>query len=344
MFAVEPDPISFSATKTQSPGLTGCRICGHRGERVIYFPREVMFGTGEQFRYGHCEKCDCLQIETIPADLTRHYPNDYYSMSVGEEDAQLPLWFTLAMKARVWSEVRLRLRWNLLRRQMDWRLPKGYEALVDYLQHAGIRKLGVSILDVGCGANAYRLASLKQMGFSALLGVDPFIGEDLAFKGVAVLKRSIEQVDGAFDLIMFHHSLEHMVDPAAALSAAASRLRPGGVCLVRIPVMSSALWSRYGVDWVELDAPRHLHIMGHRTMHFLAKRAGMYIYDGYGDTTAWEFAASERNRDVRLAGCGASSVGSKAFGREDFLLYERDAAAVNEAGTSGRACFFLRHA
>ena len=41
----------------------------------------MMFGTRERFAYFECSACGCLQIETVPADMARHYPDNYYSFS-----------------------------------------------------------------------------------------------------------------------------------------------------------------------------------------------------------------------------------------------------------------------
>ena len=35
----------------------------------FYFVKEMMYGYRDEFKYYHCSKCGCLQINNIPEDL-----------------------------------------------------------------------------------------------------------------------------------------------------------------------------------------------------------------------------------------------------------------------------------
>ena len=41
----------------------------------------MMFGYRETFTYFQCNLCRCLQIAEMPQDMSRYYPQDYYSFS-----------------------------------------------------------------------------------------------------------------------------------------------------------------------------------------------------------------------------------------------------------------------
>ena len=56
---------------------------------------------------------------------------------------------------------------------------------------------------------------------------------------------------------MFHHSFEHLPDPIETLERVYRLMPSGGNCLIRIPLVSSEAWKKYGPHWVQLDAPRH---------------------------------------------------------------------------------------
>ena len=56
-----------------------CRICGSEGEHRRYVAKEMMLGLRDEHRYFQCVDCDCLQIESIPANLADYYPENYYS-------------------------------------------------------------------------------------------------------------------------------------------------------------------------------------------------------------------------------------------------------------------------
>jgi hypothetical protein len=45
--------------------------------------REKMFGANEEFAYGECSACGCLQIVVVPKILGDYYDDRYYSFSIG---------------------------------------------------------------------------------------------------------------------------------------------------------------------------------------------------------------------------------------------------------------------
>ena len=91
--------------------------------------------------------------------------------------------------------------------------------------------------------------------------------------------KDLEQVnDEEFDLILFDHSLEHIADQIGTLQIVRRLLTRDGVCIVRIPIAASDVWKEYGVDWVELDAPRHYFIHTPASFRIAAKRAGLEVY------------------------------------------------------------------
>ncbi len=60
---------------------TKCRICGDEAEHKTYRVREMFFGTGQEFTYFECDKCQCLQILEIPENLGDFYGDGYYSFN-----------------------------------------------------------------------------------------------------------------------------------------------------------------------------------------------------------------------------------------------------------------------
>ena len=78
-------------------------------------------------------------------------------------------------------------------------------------------------------------------------------------------------------------------------------LSDNGVCLLRIPVKSDYIWQRYGVDWVQLDAPRHFFLHTMRSLRLLAEKSGLRIEDSVFDSTEFQFWGSEQyNKDIPL--------------------------------------------
>lgn len=297
----------------------------------------MMFASGEPFDYLLCAACGCLQIASIPNDLARHYGAGYYSFgghaSSGGAGAAL-----------------VRARNRYLSGQVDplgWALAK----LRPFLALASLRPLRLRrdtrIVDVGCGGGELLLA-LRSAGFTQLSGVDPFIAHDLDLGGgLTVRCAELDPAMGPFDLVMFHHSLEHIADPQRALQAAHSALVPGGRCVVRIPTVSSHAWRHYGVDWCALDAPRHLCLHSIASIRLLAERCGFEVQSIAFDSTAFQFWGSEQyRRGIALMrpGCNGIVPAPGAFTGAQLREYARRAERLNRARDGDQIVVYLRRA
>ena len=307
-----------------------CCVCGSGAVAARHRTREMMFGLREPFDYTECGGCGSLQISDVPADLARHYPSGYYSL----RPAVVPRGLRGAIR-------RIRNGYALTGRGL---LGRALHAVFPYPvrgAHRWVRRMGLDrsarILDVGCGAGDL-LKDLGQAGFRHLLGADPFVTTDLDLgDGVSVLKRTLEEVEGEFDLVMFHHALEHTASPAAVLRAAAARLRPGGWCLVRVPTVTGEAWERYGPDWVQLDPPRHLFVPSARGMETLAERTGFHLEAIEYDSTELQFVGSELyRRDIPLNDANGQ------FSRAQLRRFRRNARRLNRAARGDQAAFYLR--
>src|SRR6185369_3591426 len=95
---------------------------------------------------------------------------------------------------------------------------------------------------------------------------------------------------------LFNHSFEHMEEPVKALVLARERLAPHGAVVLRTPVAGRAAWREYGVDWVQLDAPRHFFLPTEDGMRGLARAAGFKVERVLYDSTGLQFWGSEQYR------------------------------------------------
>jgi hypothetical protein len=136
---------------------------------------------------------------------------------------------------------------------------------------------------------------------------------------------------------MFHHSFEHIDNPKQTLTAAAKRLKQGGFMLIRIPVFPSFAWRRYGVNWVNLDAPRHLYLYSKKSLGMLAQSAGFIITKVEYDAPIFGLYASERYEQGLT---GIAPVESLPPTKR--AEYESLAARLNETGEADWAAFYLR--
>jgi hypothetical protein len=138
-----------------------------------------------------------------------------------------------------------------------------------------------------------------------------------------------------------------MPDTLAAMDAAAQRLRPGGVCLVRIPIASCEAWSLYGTDWVELDAPRHFFLHTPRSLAHAAERCGLRIFHTAFEPITLPYWGSELyRRGIPLFDPERGAIRSprSVFSEGELATFERRARRAVRQGQGGPAALYLRRA
>ena len=310
-----------------------CRVCGGAIASTLDV-REMMFGTREVFRYERCAACGCLQISEIPADVARFYPSDYYSFAVKPPDALKRLRRRLKRRPILGAPAPVA---RLLRSAF----PR--DGLLHLYREIGVRTSD-RILDVGTGSGEHVLA-LRDAGVSGAVGLDPFIAADIMDEGrVLVHKQDLGTMTGSFDLVTFHHALEHVPDQVASLSHARARLAPRGRVLVRVPTVSSWAFEHYGADWVNLDAPRHFCLHSHESMRIAAQRAGLMVDRLWCDATAMSFMGSEQyKRDMPLMDpqSFARTKHGGIFSSAQRSEFERRAQALNRELRGDWICVLL---
>ena len=310
-----------------------------------------MFGTREQFAYFKCNSCGCLQIAEVPTDLARHYPDHYYSLLTPpypKRPTPLRRWL---QKQRVRTAIFARgYRVNAVAKRFVG-LPdalyrrQGGLTTGEVLKKAGIRSFSARCLDVGCGSFSFWLDHLRQLGFNNLIGVDPHITKDQHHGPIRIVKGKIEDIQGKFDLITLHHSLEHIPEQLATLNSVRNLLLPTGTCLIRVPIVSSLVWETYGVDWVELDAPRHLYLHSIDSITTVAEHARLDLYDTAYDSTSFEFYGSEQyRRDIPLNDPRSLWINSESslFSKTEMDQFSLLAETANAELKGGRAGFYFR--
>lgn len=304
----------------------------------------MMFGTREAFEYFECAACGTIQIEQVP-DLARHYPDDY--LSLGEVvDIDLSRTLPRRMAARLAGSYLNKghgLLGRLVVRLKPW-VAYHYPA---YLRELSPRlTLDSRILDFGCGTGRL-LQTLHYFGFRDLVGADAFILADIQYStGVRINKCGLADLEPEFDVIMLHHSFEHLPEPKAALAEIRRLLSPDGTVLIRMPVVSEA-WKTYGADWIQLDPPRHLFLFTEKGFSDLAREKGFLVERVIYDSTAMQFWGSEQYKlDISLNDPRSHDHSREGTVFEDAQIdnWERQASQLNAQGEGDQACFYLRKA
>jgi len=310
-----------------------CRMCGARDDFDALNIREMMFGSGDEFLYERCNYCRSLQIKEIPINLDRYYPEHYSG-------------WTSAGKKRLKQKIRTIIVREFMRAYLsDYKIirsiapsPKRGDLLA--LREADVRKKD-KILDVGCGKDPFLLRLLSELGFVNLTGADPFLLEEkIIYDNIRLLKRDLRSIDETFDIVTLNHSLEHTVDPQKNLIDIARVLKPEGRAVVRLPTPSSKAYEDYGVDWVQLDAPRHLNLPSRQAMQKMVERAGLKIRKTFDDSGELQFYGSE----LIKKGISLSSPGARnQFSRSEMKKFSEMAAKLNNENRGDQVCYIISH-
>lgn len=314
-----------------------CRICGSKGEHRVYTAKEMMLGLRDEHRYFQCADCGCLQIEAIPDNLAAYYPSNYYSYSAPSTANKFK---QQLLCQRDYYAVTGK---SLLGHALSIVAPNSKLSTLRPVQ----LKRDSRILDVGCGAGLL-LNSLREAGFTQLLGLDPFNADTVRYpNGLVIEKRDIFSETGEWDLIMFHHSFEHLVEQQKTLEQAQKLLAKQGTVLLRVPTVSSYAWQHYGVNWSQLDAPRHLFLHSVDSIKKLAEQTGFRVSQIHYDSNAFQFWGSEQyEQDIALRSehSWAENPANSPFTKEQIKQFEHRARELNALNKGDQAAFYLRKA
>ncbi|MGF1671728.1 MAG: class I SAM-dependent methyltransferase [Balneolaceae bacterium] len=313
-----------------------CNICGNKKNNKYYSVKEMMFGSRDEFNYMECDSCGCIQICEIPGNISEYYPADYYSFT---KTAGTGLGKKLLIKTKSIRDKAAVFKRGLMGNILNSFFPN--EVLNTM---SGVLSKDQHILDAGCGKGMI-LSQLKEIGFVHLSGIDPFIENDIRYKnGLEIRKMSLQEVTGTWDIIMFHHSFEHMPNPGQILKLINAKLSVEGTAIIRIPVSGSFAWQEFGTDWVQLDAPRHFYLHTKKSMEIIADYAGLKISNIIYDSTDFQFWGSEQyKRDIPLNDPRSYSVNpaGSIFSKSEINSYRKKAKILNQKRQGDSAAFFL---
>ena len=319
-----------------------CEIC-HSMQLTSLESSEMMFGGSESFFYLRCESCGTTFQPNKLEDYSKYYPESYYSFKYKEPKGlsgrirrvkrkirNQYYFFGLGFIGRILASVRP--------------CPTNHLS-----KHVHLKK-DMSILEIGCGSGEM-LHELGDLGIRRLVGVDPYVAQDINFdNGVRILQCSTKNLnarfaDEKFDLIIFNHSLEHSLTPLEDLEVAISLLNKDGEILVRIPVSGSAIANEYENHWWSLDAPRHIYIFSRKSMSQVATKLGLRVVKTHYEGTIDDFIASEQHRAGISLLSELSYVKSKDFShfsKTQLINWEKEIDLQNRLGTAAQAGFLLK--
>jgi SAM-dependent methyltransferase len=313
-----------------------CRICGNSADNSPITLHEMMYGTQEPFEYFTCGACGCLQIADIPGDLSRYYPNDYYSYTPAGESCRKPGFLSRKKFDAIFFNT------GFVGKMLNRLKPEAYTQFRCFQKVSLTRRS--SILDVGCGSGR-DLVKMREYGFSNLMGIDPYIPESIDYgQGLTIRRMPLCDLDGTWDIIKFNHVFEHISDPVDTLRHVQRLLSPEGTCIIRVPVVPCHAFDEYGMYWMQLDAPRHLYLFSAASMELLAGNVGLRVDTGrtYHDSVSDQFWGSELYRKGIPLVDAAGKLKSY-FSRRELRYFRARARQLNKSYAGDQAVFYLTH-
>ena len=247
-----------------------CPICGVNKNNQIFKVKEMQMGLREEFEYVECSNCGCLFIKEIPEDIGKYYDNDYAPHK--HEDNLFDKFSKKLFGMYMANNFIIKLIFDK-RVTITTRF---WNSLVE----KNIINLDSSILDVGCGDGNF-LNVLKKGGFKDLTGLDLFIDDNNMLEGITIYKSSLEDFksDKKFDLITSNHSFEHMDNQLINLKCFENLVNNDGIVVIRIPIKSDFFWNKYGVNWYQIDAPRHFFLHTIESFKILCSKTNLNVVD-----------------------------------------------------------------
>jgi 2-polyprenyl-3-methyl-5-hydroxy-6-metoxy-1,4-benzoquinol methylase len=316
---------------------SACIICSNTANNTTIAVKELQLGLGKVFNYQQCGDCGSLQLLDVPADLGKYYPNNnYYSFNLGVTVSQKKDSFRKA-QADYLLFSKNKIAGSLF--TIGFKVPDYYR----WMKNTGT-KYSDSILDIGTG-NGSLLAKLSRMGFTKLTGIDPFIDESKDYGPVKILKIDVFEVREQYNLVMMHHSLEHMFEPKKVLQQLQNILKPGGKVLIRIPVMGNYGWKKYGICWSGIDAPRHIFIATEKALRLMVAEAGFEIehfeYDS-NDYVIWSSEQYLKGMALQHPKSYMINPNESIFTKKQIKEFKKTIKKENEKGNGDTAAIYLR--
>jgi SAM-dependent methyltransferase len=158
-------------------------------------------------------------------------------------------------------------------------------------------------LGVGAGWNLARMLCARRIGCDAA----EFLAPEVAALGIEFFANTRDLGDATADVVIAHHVLEHLIEPAAALRDLGRVLRPDGRLIVHVPWEIERRYAHYRPDepnhhvhsWNAQSLGNWVTALGWRIESIRVRRHG---YDRFAANAAARLRAGETGfRLVRAA-------------------------------------------
>ena len=227
--------------------LTACPVC-QQTNFSAFLSCEDYTVSHETFHLQQCKDCGFVLTNPQPdeSELPRYYQSDAYISHSNK---------TQNVIDRVYKVAR--------NYTLNWKC--------NLVQKYSLQK-PTSLLDFGCGTGAF-LQQCQQHDIR-VAGVEPSsIARTEAIKITsAPISPTMENVNGAFDVITLWHVLEHVGDLNGTIASLKQTLHDKGTMFIAVPNYKSSDARKYGKYWAAYDVPRHLWHFSQESMKMVLEK------------------------------------------------------------------------
>lgn len=308
-----------------------CPICGTDNDNRIFIVKEMQMGLREEFEYVECSNCGCLFIKEIPKNIDKYYDTNYapHKHKKGLFNRIAKKFYGLYIANN--RLIKLIYKNNVTITTSFW----------NGLSEKKLIDKNSSILDVGCGDGDF-LESFKEGGFKDLTGIDLFINDKNMSEDITIYKTSLEDFksDKKYDLITSIHSFEHMDNQLINLKCFENLVSDNGIIVISIPIKSDFFWKKYGVNWYQIDAPRHFFLHTIESFKILCNKTNLSVVDIICDSLDTCIMNCEKySRDISMRD---DEWNTFKLDEKDMRKFKKQIDELNANNEADQAIFVLK--
>jgi 2-polyprenyl-3-methyl-5-hydroxy-6-metoxy-1,4-benzoquinol methylase len=227
--------------------------------------KEMSFGSRDKFNYLLCDACGSLSIVEIPKNIENYYSN-YPNLNKTFNNLSF-------LNKIIYNYILSKN--NYISKKLCESL-NSYQSLSFKSIHPYKLTKKMKILDVGCG-NGEFIQHLNCLGYYNSKGIDPFFNPKNTTSNVE--QNDILNLNEKFDLIMFHHSFEHIYNFFEVSKKISKLLNTDGLCIIRMPNIESFSFNRFKKHWDGIHAPFHIALPSTKGMNLLFKDSNLQLIE-----------------------------------------------------------------
>jgi hypothetical protein len=114
--------------------------------------------------------------------------------------------------------------------------------------------------------------------------------------------------------------------------------------MIRIPLVSSEAWKKYGTHWVQLDAPRHFFLYSVESLKVLAEKTKFQIREIVHDSNESQFWGSEqylKGIPLLAENSYARNPAKSIFSKAEIKNYKQMARKLNLESQGDQAVIYM---